>query len=216
MAADIWREAYDPETGMATLPAFLEHVGHAMRRLRRSPLTLAVLSTHADQLVPARRGSRTDEERALLVETAQRLRASTRPGDVVGRIEESSFAVLCEDLASYDHAVGVARRLLDDLDEPIDVDGNAISVDLRFGVAFPVGDERSSRSVLERSIEAMRAARFHPTRRFDVILGSAAPDVDVPSGAVDLDALDERLRPGDEAGRGPADRRRARPPAPDR
>jgi len=184
-----------------------------MRRLGRSPLTLAVLSTHADQLVPEDPGARTDAERSLLVQTARRLRSSIRPGDVVARIEDSSFAVLCEDLASYDHAVGVALRLLDDLDEPIDVDGEAVSVNLRFGVAFPVADERSPSSLLERSVEAMRAARVHPTRRYDVILGSATPDADAdePNQVIDLDALERRLRPPEGRERGAADRGRVDP-----
>ena len=199
MPADIWHEAYDADTGMATLPVFLEHVGHAMRRLSRGPLTLAVLSTHADQLVPQHEGPRTEAERALLVQTARRLRGSIRPGDVVARIEDSSFAVLCEDLASYDHAVGVALRLLDDLDAPLEVEGEPVHVHLRFGVAFPVAQEQSPRRLLERSLEAMRAARVHPSRRYDVILGSATPDADAdaPPENIDLDALERRLRPTD-------------------
>jgi GGDEF domain-containing protein len=211
MPADLWREAYDADTGMATLPAFLEHVGHAMRRLGRSPLTLAVLSTHADELVPQDLRARTDAERALLVETAHRLRSSIRPGDVAARIEDSSFAVLCEDLASYDHAVGVALRLLDDLDAPLEVGGELVSVHLRFGVAFPVADERSPSSLLERSVEAMRAARVHPTRRYDVILGSATPDADAgaPPSVIDFDALERRLRPMNGHERSAGGRRRA-------
>lgn len=207
MPADIWLEAYDVETGMANLPAFLEHVGHAMRRLGRSPLTLAVLTTHADQLVPEHPGDRTDRERKLLLRTARRLRSSIRPGDIVARIEDASFAVLCEDLASYDHAVGVAKRLLEDLDEPFDVDGTPVRVRLRFGVAFPLVDERSPRTLLERSLEAMRAARVHPTRRYDVILGSATPDADAgePSAIIDLDSLERHLRPNDEHGNGNGD-----------
>jgi GGDEF domain-containing protein len=194
MPADTWPEAYDAETGLATLSVFLEHVGHAMRRLGRSPLTLAVLSTHADQLVPEG-AERTGAEHELLVETARRLRASIRPGDEVARIEESSFAVLCEDLASYDHAVGVALRLLDDLDEPLQIDGDRVEVRLRFGVAFPLAEERSPSALLERSLEAMRAARVHPTRRYDVILGSATPDADAdaPPEVFDLDSLERRL-----------------------
>jgi GGDEF domain-containing protein len=212
MPADIWPEAYDSETGMANLSAFLEHVSHSMRRLDRSPLTLAVLSTHADQLVPETSGERTEAEHSLLVQTARRLRASIRPGDVVARIEESSFAVLCEDLASYDQAVGVALRLLDDLDEPLNVAGAPVRVNLRFGVAFPLADERSPRALLERSLEAMRAARVHPTRRYDVILGSATPDADAgtPSEILDLDALDRRLSGPDEENRGRRGERRDR------
>ncbi len=91
--------------------------------------------------------------------------------------------------------------------------GEAISVNLRFGVAFPVADERSPSSLLERSVEAMRAARVHPTRRYDVILGSATPDADAdePNQVIDLDALERRLRPAEGRERGAAGRGRVDP-----
>jgi|GEM_PF-4707821 len=177
MSAEIWNEAYDLETGMANLPAFLEHVGHAMRRLRRSPLTMAVLTASAHELVRPGAG-RSEPQRTLLIATARRIRRSIRPGDVAARIADATFAVLCEDLRSYDHAVGVAVRLLDDLDRPFLVDGEQVRVRLRFGVAFPLADEGAARPLLDRSVEALRAARLNPTARYDVILGSAAPDTD--------------------------------------
>lgn len=187
MAAGIWHEAYDDETGMTNLSAFLEHLDHAMRRLSRSPLTLAVLSTRADELMPRRPGRRTGRERSQLLEAAQRLRAAIRPGDVAARVGDVSFAVLCEDLRSYDHAIGVAVRLLDELDRPMVVHGEVTQLDARFGIAFPLADESGGRPLFDRSIEAMRAARSSPGQRFDVILGSATRDRDARTDEASVD-----------------------------
>lgn len=173
MSVEIWNEAYDVETGMANLPSFLDHVGHAMRRLRRSPLTMAVLTASGDELVAPLAG-RSRAERALLVAAGRRIQRSIRPGDVIARVGDATFAVLCEDLTSYDHAVGVAVRLLEELDRPFLVDDEEVGVHLRFGVAFPLADEEAARPVLERSLEALRAARVDPSARYDVILGSPA------------------------------------------
>lgn len=200
MSAEIWNEAYDLETGMANLPAFLDHVGHAMRRLRRSPLTMAVLTASGDELVAPLTG-RSGAERALLVATGRRIRRSIRPGDVLARVGDATFAVLCEDLTSYDHAVGVAVRLLEELDRPFLVDGEEVGVHLRFGVAFPLADEVAARPVLDRSLEALRAARIDPSARYDVILGSPARMAE----PLDASARASRDLPADaEPGPGPA------------
>lgn len=191
MAAGFWHEAYDDETGMTNRSAFLEHLDHAMRRLSRSPLTLAVLSTRADELIPRHAGRRTGVERSQLVEAGRRLRRAIRPGDVAARVGDVSFSVLCEDLHSYDHAIGVAVRLLDELDRPMVVDGQVTQLDARFGIAFPLADETAGRSLLDRSIEAMRAARSSPGQRFDVILGSATRDSDTRS---DRDPVEDERR----------------------
>src|SRR5689334_13105506 len=45
-----WRQAYDDETGMASMPALLEHLQRALVRLSRQSLTLALLVTEISEL----------------------------------------------------------------------------------------------------------------------------------------------------------------------
>jgi GGDEF domain-containing protein len=170
-----WRPAYDDETGMASLPALLEHLERALVRLSRQSLTLALLVTEIPELEDE---DRPEVERAeLLNQITTRLAGAIRAGDIPGRIAPCTFALLCEDLGSLDEAIQIAQRVLNALDEPFELGGRTLVVRPSLGLGFPVGEDRPD-ELMRRSLEALHAARLNPLTRYDVILGS--PDAPRP------------------------------------
>ena len=96
---------------------------------------------------------------AVLVEVARRLTDAARRGDTVARLGGDEFVVLCEALPGRDVALEVARRFVEAMGAPFDVEGLALSLSASVGVV-PV-DERSGdvADVLRRADAAMYAAK---------------------------------------------------------
>jgi GGDEF domain-containing protein len=168
-----WEEAYDPITGLATLPSFLEHTHRSLQRVARQPRTLAVLSTALVELGDPRLAEA--QRLALLLEVTSRLQAAIRGGDLIARAGEAGFVMLCEDLTSLDQAITIAQRVLDALDEPFELGGDTVTIEAEVGIGLPLGADVAD-GLLRRSFDAMHAARAEPGRRYDVIVGSPDPE----------------------------------------
>jgi diguanylate cyclase (GGDEF)-like protein len=75
---------------------------------------------------------------ALLMRVADRLTASTRPGDLVARLGGDEFAVLVPEISEPADAVAVARRTLEELEGTVHIHGVDLDVRGSVGIAcFP-------------------------------------------------------------------------------
>ena len=74
----------------------------------------------------------------LLITVAERLRASTRPGDVVARIGGDEFTILLLNVSSEQEVIRVAERVIQEITEPIDLPGNReIVISTSIGIVRP-------------------------------------------------------------------------------
>jgi diguanylate cyclase (GGDEF)-like protein/PAS domain S-box-containing protein len=94
----------------------------------------------------------------LLVQVAQRLRESVRPGDTVARLGGDEFAVLLE-AADDATAVEVAKRVTQSLRSPFTVDGQEILVRGSLGLAIASSDVRDADKLLRNADLAMYRAK---------------------------------------------------------
>jgi diguanylate cyclase (GGDEF)-like protein len=93
----------------------------------------------------------------VLLEVADRLREAA--GDaLVARLGGDEFAILFSDLASSAAAVRTARRVLDSLRQPMDLDGVLISLHTSAGLAI-AGDSTDPVELLRRADVAMYQAK---------------------------------------------------------
>jgi len=74
----------------------------------------------------------------LLQAVAQRLRACVRPGDLVARLGGDEFAVLMTHSGEVDAADALARRLVDALQQPLELHGRRLRIGGSVGVALRV------------------------------------------------------------------------------
>lgn len=95
----------------------------------------------------------------LLMEVAQRLRASVRAGDLVCRLGGDEFAML---LAAVGPAAGeqAAERITDSLTTPFLLDGTRVDVEVSIGIATAEPGE-DALTVLRHADAAMYAAKQH-------------------------------------------------------
>ncbi|MFO8075237.1 MAG: GGDEF domain-containing protein [Egibacteraceae bacterium] len=126
--------ARDPLTGLANRRAFVADLDRTRARCRREGAGLAVLFCDLDAFKPVndRHGHAVGD--AVLVETARRLEAATREGDLVARIAGDEFVVMLPAVDPAAVAV-VEARIRAVVAEPFDVDGHTVRVGVSVGVA---------------------------------------------------------------------------------
>jgi diguanylate cyclase (GGDEF)-like protein len=96
---------------------------------------------------------------AVLVETAARLRALVRPGDLVTRVGGDEFVVVLRELHLADDACDVAARVVETLREPMRVDGHDVTVCASVGVSIGGSHDETSQSRLADADTAMYRAK---------------------------------------------------------
>jgi diguanylate cyclase (GGDEF)-like protein/PAS domain S-box-containing protein len=128
-------EAYhDALTQLANRALFRERVSEAVRtRGEDGEVTVLFLDLDGFKEVNDSLGHLAGDQ--LLVQVADRLRASVRDGDVVARFGGDEFAVLIESPTGGDDAEQVAQRIIDMLVEPFASESRNIHVQASIGLA---------------------------------------------------------------------------------
>jgi diguanylate cyclase (GGDEF)-like protein len=157
---DAVRQAFhDALTGLPNRALFLDRLEHALARARRGHAALAVLFVDLDRfkLINDTLGHGAGDE--LLVQAAQRLRATVREADTAARFGGDEFAILLEDDTHTEDATHVAQRLIDTLQEPFEVSGREVFVSASVGIATSRAGQEDAAELLRNADVAMYRAK---------------------------------------------------------
>ena len=157
---DAVRQAFhDALTGLPNRALFLDRLEHALARARRAKATLTVLFVDLDRfkLINDTLGHAAGDE--LLVQAAQRLRASVREADTPARFGGDEFAVLLEDDTHTADAIQVAQRVIDALKVPFDVRDREAFVSASVGIATSHAGQEDAADLLRNADVAMYRAK---------------------------------------------------------
>jgi diguanylate cyclase (GGDEF)-like protein/PAS domain S-box-containing protein len=149
---------HDALTGLANRQLFDELLVRASYRTDRSRAPAAVLFVDLDGFKDVNDIFGHQAGDRVLAETAHRLEATVRPGDVVSRLGGDEFAVLCENLSHPGDAERIAERIVASLRRPIPVASGVAQISASVGVAVAVAGEGAA-SVLSRADQAMYDAK---------------------------------------------------------
>jgi diguanylate cyclase (GGDEF)-like protein/PAS domain S-box-containing protein len=153
---------HDPLTGLPNRVLFLDRLGIALARGRRTQTQVAVLFLDLDRFKNVNDSVGHDAGDELLVSVARRLEAVLRPGDTVARFGGDEFTVLCEDLSretARDRAGEIAQRLLDAMGHPFVVRDAETYVSASVGIALADGGDETADELLRDADAAMYAAK---------------------------------------------------------
>jgi diguanylate cyclase (GGDEF)-like protein len=95
----------------------------------------------------------------LLLAVAERLKRALRVGTTLSRTGGDEFAVIQTDFHQLANVDGLARRVLESLEEPLEVGGRRIHVAASLGVAVHPPDEGDPRQLLKRADLALYRAK---------------------------------------------------------
>jgi diguanylate cyclase (GGDEF)-like protein len=182
---------YDPLTNLPNRAFLDDLLRRAMRRVKRQPeYTFAILFVDLDRFkqVNDTLGHATGDR--VLAEVAKRLQTCVRPGDVVTRLAGDEFCVLLDDIGDGRDATRVARRILESLDEPLQVEGRTLFTGASIGIAVSEGDTLEPEHLMRNADTAMYRAKTGGRGRFEVF------DRTMHERAMELMRLEAELRRG--------------------
>lgn len=156
---------HDPLTGLANRMRLDEQMQKTFMKQRKGGAHEALLFIDLDRfkLINDSLGHNVGDR--VLVEVAQRLRGALRPSDQLFRFGGDEFIVLLHDLTCNRDAEQISQRILDNLHQPLHMDGRTLVVSASIGIA-PLHDNGKALDVLQAADLALYRAKSAGKARF--------------------------------------------------
>jgi len=156
---------HDPLTGLANRMRLDEQMQKTFMKQRKGGAHEALLFIDLDRfkLINDSLGHNVGDR--VLVEVAQRLRGALRPSDQLFRFGGDEFIVLLHDLTCDRDAEQISQRILDNLHQPLHMDGRTLVVSASIGIA-PLHDNGKALDVLQAADLALYRAKSAGKARF--------------------------------------------------
>jgi diguanylate cyclase (GGDEF)-like protein/PAS domain S-box-containing protein len=162
---------HDPLTDLPNRTLFLDRLGQALARSRRTGHGAAVLFLDLDRFKTINDSLGHELGDELLVAIARRLESVIRPGDTIARFGGDEFTVVCEELPpgrARERAGEIAARLSTELADPFVLQGGEIYLGASIGIAVAVTGEERPEELLRDADAAMYHAKEQGRGRFVV------------------------------------------------
>ena len=167
--ADLSHQAlHDQLTGLPNRALFLDRLGVALERARRSGTQLAVMFLDFDNFKQINDTHGHAAGDRLLAALGERLSTLLRPMDTVARFGGDEFTFLFEDLTSEREVVLIADRICQAASPPINVDGIEMSVTVSVGIAMVANPTVAAETVIREADAAMYRAKERGRSRFEL------------------------------------------------
>jgi diguanylate cyclase (GGDEF)-like protein/PAS domain S-box-containing protein len=149
----------DPLTGLPNRLLLADRLGRSIAAAQRESGMLAVIFIDLDHFkrVNDTLGHETGD--ALLREVAKRIGGVLRKGDTLARLGGDEFVVVLEGLRAADDAAQVARKIIDELSRPCDLEGHSLSAAGSIGIAIYPNDGSDATTLMRHADTAMYVAK---------------------------------------------------------
>ena len=148
---------HDSLTGLPNRATFLDQVERQLALAGQTPLALLFIDLDGFKRVNDSLGHLAGDR--LLQAVGTRIRASLRSSDAVARFGGDEFIVMLPQATERPLAEEVARKLLVAIQQPMKLDGHAISVSASVGIAMFPADGQQALELLQRADKAMYLAK---------------------------------------------------------
>jgi diguanylate cyclase (GGDEF)-like protein len=149
---------HDALTGLANRAAFHEALQLALAAVERG-LGLAVLCLDLDRFKFVNDTYGHPAGDSLLCAVAQRLAAQVRAGDVVARLGGDEFAILLHEVAGPEQAAAVARRVIESIHAPFELEGVPLGIGVSIGVAVASDGDPDPIQIMKNADVALYRAK---------------------------------------------------------
>jgi len=167
---------YDALTGLPNRLLFGDRVRQAIGHAERSGrlMALGLLDLDDFKTVNDHSGHAAGDD--VLVEMARRLQRGVRKGDTLARWGGDEFVVLLPQLADVDECAEIGRRLLDQVQEPIDLPTTPVQLTASLGFALCPAHGTELGPLLHAADQAMYQAKRAGKQRYRLFGSGEAGD----------------------------------------
>ncbi|SEH43233.1 diguanylate cyclase domain-containing protein [Magnetospirillum fulvum] len=158
--ARVWRQAnYDALTGLPNRSLFLDRLSQGVQQARRDGKSFAVMFLDLDgfKAVNDRLGHAAGD--LLLQRASERLSDCMRGSDTLARLAGDEFVLILHGIRGREEPALVARKLIDQLSLPYDLDGSVAEVRGSVGIALYPDDAEDEAGLIARADQAMYAVK---------------------------------------------------------
>ena len=150
---------YDPLTRLPNRRLLEDRLALAIRHAHRQQQGLALIFIDLDHFkqVNDTLGHAVGDE--LLLQVAQRLQARLREDDTLARLGGDEFLALLPEVNAVDEATRVARRLIEAIREPFQIDDNSFRIGCSLGISLYPEDGDSPEALVRNADTAMYRAK---------------------------------------------------------
>ena len=150
---------HDPLTGLPNRVLFMERLEHALSLANRNPRLNAVLFVDLDDFKVVNDSLGHEAGDDLLVQVAERLRASVRSEDTVVRFGGDEFGFLLEGVPGASYVIDVAERIIERLHETFVLGGRKLTVTCSIGIVLAASSQEPARELVRKADLAMYEAK---------------------------------------------------------
>jgi len=143
---------HDPLTGLANRAEFNAKLDEATKRLKRNGGAVTVMMLDLDKFKAVNDTLGHPAGDQLLVEVAQRLKASVRETDVLARLGGDEFAIIQEGAPNqHEGAAALALRIVNSITQPFDLSGQRANVGTSIGIVLAPEHGTDPEELLKRA-----------------------------------------------------------------
>ncbi|WP_404419564.1 EAL domain-containing protein [Marinospirillum sp.] len=150
---------YDTLTGLENRRLFKQRLHKAIKLARRQNTISALLYLDLDHFKRINDTLGHDAGDQLLITVAERLRTCVRDSDSIARLGGDEFTLLLQDLQHTEAAAAVARKIIEKLSQPIELEKNSVIVTTSVGIALAPTDSANPTELLKNADLAMYQAK---------------------------------------------------------
>lgn len=153
---------YDSLTGLPNRALFMDRLGTALHRAKRSQRILALMFVDLDGFKEINDTFGHREGDGVLVEAATRLSSAVRKSDTVARLAGDEFTIILENLGNSEaDAQAITAKVVEVMRAPFIVAGQAANITASIGLVVhaPHRDDADVAELLSRADDAMYEAK---------------------------------------------------------
>lgn len=156
----LWSATHDALTELPNRRLLRERLTDALQRSRRQGTNVALLFVDLDdfRFINDIHDHKVGDQ--VLKTASRRLMEIVRPGDSVAHLSADEFVVLCEQLENPTIISTLAERINEALRQPIEFNGNQVSVTASVGIAVGQGSTHSADDLLRSADTAMSEVKM--------------------------------------------------------
>ncbi len=150
---------HDPLTSLPNRALMIERIDRRILQAQREHSRFALLFLDLDHFKHINDSLGHTVGDLLLKDIAHRLVACVRASDSVGRLGGDEFLILLTELADAADAAQVARKIIEAMAPPFEIDGHSLATSASIGIAVHPADGKNAQDLMRSADTAMYHAK---------------------------------------------------------